>query len=379
VKKKKLVKYIAVIAFGLLMTGSLLIILVRLTPIPPVDQIREALFSISAAKHARAETFSSDLMKEAQTAYDSALVLWKDENNKWIFLRNYSQVIEYAGKAEKLAGKARQNALKDKNNLRFFLMEAMDSIEVQIEFYKPWWKTLPVQGSVRVRYEQSLLLFSEAKMAFNHSDYSNCQSKLQQAGNGLNETTLTLDTLLEGYFQMFPQWVEMAEKTIRESRSKRAILIDKFAAKCYLYQHGKQVRSYQVELGINWIGDKRHQGDKATPEGEYKVIGKKKGAETKYYKALLLNYPNEQDHHRFKMEIKNGTLSDGSQIGGMIEIHGGGGRGMHWTDGCIALTDSEMDFLYDFVSTNTPVTIVGSLVSFEELKKSIADHETVDQ
>lgn len=361
------------------MTASLLIILIRLTPSPPVDQIREALYSISAARKARAESFSREMMIKALTDYDSALVLWKVENKKWILFRNYTRVIEFAENARIHAGKARQNALKDKNNLRFFLAETMDSIESHIEFYRPWWKTLPVDGTVRIKYEKALLLFSEAKMAFNHSDYSNCQLKLLQAGNDLNETTLTLDTLLEGYFQMYPQWVEMAEKTIRGSRSKKAILIDKFAAKCYLYQHGKQVQSYQVELGINWIGDKRQQGDKATPEGEYKVIRKKKGAETKYYKALLLNYPNEQDHHRFKMEIKNGTLSDGSQIGGMIEIHGGGGRGMHWTDGCIALTDDEMDFLYDFVSTDTPVTIVGSLVSFEEIKKSIADHETVDQ
>jgi murein L,D-transpeptidase YafK len=212
-------------------------------------------------------------------------------------------------------------------------------------------------------------------MAFNHSDYSICQVKLLQAGSDMYEATQSLETILEDYFHIYPQWLEMAEKTIRESRSRKTILVDKFAAKCHLYHHEKRIKSFDVELGINWIGDKRHQGDKATPEGQYKVIRKRKGADTNYYKALLLDYPNEQDHKRFEMEIKNGTLSDGTQIGGMIEIHGGGGRGMHWTDGCIALTDNEMDYLYDFASTNTPVTIVGSLVSFEELKRSILENE----
>jgi L,D-peptidoglycan transpeptidase YkuD (ErfK/YbiS/YcfS/YnhG family) len=48
-------------------------------------------------------------------------------------------------------------------------------------------------------------------------------------------------------------------------------------------------------------------------------------------------------------------------IGGLIEIHGNGGKGIDWTEGCIALTDSEMDSVFKIVKVGTPVTIVGSM------------------
>ena len=48
---------------------------------------------------------------------------------------------------------------------------------------------------------------------------------------------------------------------------------------------------FDAELGTNWVGDKRVKGDKATPEGMYKITKKFDGRKTKYYKALLLDYP----------------------------------------------------------------------------------------
>ena len=50
----------------------------------------------------------------------------------------------------------------------------------------------------------------------------------------------------------------------------------------------------------------------------------------------------------------------GRGIGGLIEIHGHGGRGTDWTNGCIALSDAEMDRLFAAVFVGTPVTIVGT-------------------
>jgi len=54
-------------------------------------------------------------------------------------------------------------------------------------------------------------------------------------------------------------------------------------------------------------------------------------------------------------------------IGNLIEIHGDGGKGINWTDGCVALTNSDMDKLYGLVGVGTPVTIVGSLRSLKEI------------
>jgi len=48
-------------------------------------------------------------------------------------------------------------------------------------------------------------------------------------------------------------------------------------------------------MGSNWIGDKMKMGNQSTPEGNYKILKKKKDSETRYNKALLLDYPNEED------------------------------------------------------------------------------------
>jgi len=50
-------------------------------------------------------------------------------------------------------------------------------------------------------------------------------------------------------------------------------------------------------------------------------------------------------------------------LAGIIEIHGGGGRGFDWTDGCVALTDSEMEYVFKIAKVGTPVAIIGSMGS----------------
>jgi murein L,D-transpeptidase YafK len=79
---------------------------------------------------------------------------------------------------------------------------------------------------------------------------------------------------------------------------------------------------------------------------------------SRYYKALMLNYPNDDDRRRFRKQVLSGALSPRSRIGGLIEIHGHGGRGTDWTDGCVALTNEDMDQLMLSASMGMDVTIV---------------------
>ncbi len=364
-------KRLLIAALFLLLVLSLLVVIIRYTPKPPAAEINQAMAAITDAKKARADVFSPSLLSEAMSMYDSAMVSWRLENEKWILTRDYSQAKAYASDARHLARRARLTAFEDKSNLRSLLKNEIDSIKQSMIQYRTWWKTLPIDKDLKNQYEHGKLLFTEAQLAFKNSDYLTSQDKLLQAGEKMRKATAVLDQQLEDYFSKQPVWLEMIKATIRESRSGKAIIVDKFDSKCFLYKHGKLIQTYDMELGINWIGDKRHQGDKATPEGRYKVVKKKKGGDTIYYKALLLNYPNEQDRARFEMEKKRGSLAPEVKIGGLIEIHGGGGRGVHWTDGCIAVTDDEMNFLYDFAEVNTPVTIVGSAMSLDKLRESL--------
>src|SRR4029450_10593334 len=97
------------------------------------------------------------------------------------------------------------------------------------------------------------------------------------------------------------------------------ILVDKPKHKCPLSQSGRIVRTYTIDLG-GPIGDKQRAGDRATPEGMYRVVQKRARGQTTYYKALLINYPNDEDRADFALAKRNGWVSRRAAIGGLIEI-----------------------------------------------------------
>jgi murein L,D-transpeptidase YafK len=163
--------------------------------------------------------------------------------------------------------------------------------------------------------------------------------------------------------RLLHQWREWARSTIARSRREAdtVIVVDKLRRRLDLYHHGVRVASFAAELGANGLRPKNHAGDQATPEGLYKVVDLKEGPRTKYYKALLIDYPNGEDVVRFRRARQRGTIPSRVAIGGLIEIHGAGGEGRDWTDGCVALTNADMEDLYRRVREGTPVTIVGTL------------------
>jgi murein L,D-transpeptidase YafK len=88
-------------------------------------------------------------------------------------------------------------------------------------------------------------------------------------------------------------------------------------------------------------------------------VKKKDRGQSRYHRALLLDYPNAADRERFAAAKRRGEIPRGAGIGGLIEIHGEGGRGQNWTEGCVALSNRDMDDLFRRVGTGTRVTIVG--------------------
>jgi murein L,D-transpeptidase YafK len=121
------------------------------------------------------------------------------------------------------------------------------------------------------------------------------------------------------------------------------------------YSNGKVIKTYYVSLGRN-SGDKESEGDKRTPEGTYRINDR--NPNSGYYKNLGVSYPNEQD--------RNEAKAKGLNPGGEIKIHGlknGVGfigkfhRLFDWTAGCIAVTNQEMDELYQHVASGTSIII----------------------
>jgi len=134
------------------------------------------------------------------------------------------------------------------------------------------------------------------------------------------------------------------------------VLVDKSEKKMYLISEGKRVKEYDVVFGANPIGHKQQEGDERTPEGKYILDYKKENSS--FYKAIHISYPNKEDKDRAK---KNGV-----NPGGLIMIHGqknGFGwlswlmQWFNWTDGCIAVTNSEMEEIWELVKEGTPIEI----------------------
>jgi murein L,D-transpeptidase YafK len=123
-----------------------------------------------------------------------------------------------------------------------------------------------------------------------------------------------------------------------------------------LLSRGKTLRTYKVALGGSPVGAKEQQGDHKTPEGHY--ILDRRNANSRFYKSIHVSYPSKQDDER--------AARRGVSPGGDIMVHGlpnGFGwldathRAMDWTDGCIALTNAEMDEIWNLVPIGTPIEI----------------------
>jgi hypothetical protein len=335
----------------------------------PMQEIEKARLAISDAEKNQARIYARDTFNKARQYYELAMVRWQEENDKWFLTRDYTETKELAEKAQLSAFQAGNKAGKSSINLKFILADRIKFIQKKLGLFDSVYSKMPLKNQHFQEMGKAGMLFDEGLLAFKKSEYTLAEQKMDSAEMLIDMVNIHAQRLLKKYFEHYPQWQEWVKDNIAWSAKNNChtIIVDKFYRKLYLYNKGRIKTTYNVELGPNWIGDKMFQGDQATPEGEYTVVKKKGINNTKYHKALLLDYPNEDDRIRFLKNKKSGTIKQNKQIGNLIEIHGNGGKGSDWTNGCIALTNEDMDHLFDIVPNNTRVTIVGSFTSFDEI------------
>jgi lipoprotein-anchoring transpeptidase ErfK/SrfK len=184
---------------------------------------------------------------------------------------------------------------------------------------------------------------------------------MRMARTELNLAFQDVRNLLQGFFGRRRQWSGDLEATLSwtQKRGRVALVVDKLNHTLHIVRGGRSVKAYPAEFGPGWLQQKNREGDNATPEGRYEVVRKMSRGQTLYYKAVLLDYPNARDTARFERLRASGALGSSARIGGLIEIHGSGGKGEDWTFGCVSLRNEHMDEIYPILSVGTPVTIVG--------------------
>ena len=157
----------------------------------------------------------------------------------------------------------------------------------------------------------------------------------------------TLQEKIETFEQkIFALRMEPVDKVLIEKKERRLTLLSK----------GEVIKTYKIALGGNPVGPKERQGDNKTPEGIYIIDSRNR--DSGYHLSLHISYPNEKDKMRAKVL--------GVSPGGDIMIHGikngltwiGGSHAeVDWTNGCIAVTDEEMEEIYKLVPNGTIVEI----------------------
>jgi len=134
------------------------------------------------------------------------------------------------------------------------------------------------------------------------------------------------------------------------------ILVLKSERTLVLYSGTQELRRYRVALGGEPVGPKQRQGDHRTPEGKYVID--RRNARSQFHRALHISYPNAADRDRARRA--------GVAPGGDIMLHGlpngmGGLGKLHrlrdWTDGCIAVTNEEIEEIWRLVTDGTPIEI----------------------
>ena len=148
------------------------------------------------------------------------------------------------------------------------------------------------------------------------------------------------------------------QEASRPDRDARAdlVVVEKARRTLTLYRGRTVLKTYRVALGRNPEGHKQQEGDGRTPEGTYVIDSRK--ADSRFYRALHVSYPNAEDRRRAR--------SRGVSPGGAIMIHGlpnGWGtigaahRLRDWTDGCIAVTNEEIEEIWRLVPNGTRIEI----------------------
>lgn len=135
------------------------------------------------------------------------------------------------------------------------------------------------------------------------------------------------------------------------------VIIEKASRKLHLIKDGESFRTFDIALGIRPVGDKVVEGDFRTPEGRYLLD--RRNPNSDYFLSIRISYPNAEDIRQARLR--------GKPPGGAIMIHGQPNtptrseeyyRTQDWTNGCIAVSNSDMIDIWLMTADNTPIEIL---------------------
>ncbi|MBN2266407.1 MAG: L,D-transpeptidase family protein, partial [Candidatus Aminicenantes bacterium] len=248
------------------------------------------------------------------------------EDLKLGWFRDYGPVREAFAEAL-LSGSALKAEIEARSARRSSSFAASaDTVRQRLKTLDDLTRSLVEPGSARGLLTRASLALGEADAFVEQERYDEAEVSLTRATALTDEAGRAVISHISRYLdpEQVAAWRRAAEATIAESRRRGviALVVSKLERKLEVYKNGRLIRTFDIGLGSNGLSDKKVAGDNATPEGRYTII--RKIPRSLYHRALLIDYPNDEDKRAFARGKARGAIAGSAGIGGDIEIHGGG-------------------------------------------------------
>lgn len=330
---------------------------------PPRIARETAVAGVEAARRGGAERWAPDAFAVADAALRAAQTENRVQEVRVLPLRDFRAARAGFALAEEKAKTALDEALAKSEEARAQCEEAIRQAETDTAFSDEFGDALHLGPVERRTLQKAKIALEEARVLHRRGEFLAAAGRAREAGSQARDVSRKAAAFAERFAEprLVANWRRMAADTIAWSRETggTAIVVYKENRRVDLVRAGRVVRSYPADMGYRSFHDKLRAGDAATPEGRYRIVSKRGVGRAQYYKALDLDYPNAEDRAEFARLKRKGRIPRGASLGGSIQIHGDGGRGRNWTRGCVALSNRDIDDLFDRVAVGTPVTIVG--------------------
>jgi hypothetical protein len=340
-------------------------------PVPP--EVKEAKLQDASLRGAGSTIYTPGDYQEYQIAYQEANLKFHKEMEKLVWFRQYRKVADDFKKLLEEGERLRDKIERKKKNKAASVLKRLTQKKDRINDLKALTLKMNEGRMARGFLVKAELAWEEARSTYEKGNYPEAGKILQRVDKHLGQARAVLNNVLDRYKDniRIAQWIKWIKDTLDDSKKNgtTAVIVDKIHRELTLYMKGEPFKTYKIGLGSNGLDNKLYAGDNATPEGKYHVI--KKHPSSRYYKALLLDYPNQEDRKQFELAQKNGLIPKKASIGGWIEIHGGGKAFM--TQGCVSLENEDMDEVFKYANIGTPVTIVGSIGPPHKILSSLSE------
>jgi L,D-peptidoglycan transpeptidase YkuD (ErfK/YbiS/YcfS/YnhG family) len=328
---------------------------------PPFYARASAVSKLEDTRRSGAPRWARDAMNEAESSMKAALAAYRMQEVKLLPFRDFRGVRAALASSERKAELALAEGNRRRIEARTAADEAIAAATRDTGRSGEVGRAMHLGSYNRMLLQKGWIALREAELMYERGDYVEAASRAQQSGVQSRAVSQNAVKAASRYADasLVARWRRMIDETVTWSRGTggTAIVVLKENHRVDLYDNGRVIRSYSADMGYRSVNDKMRSGDAATPEGRYRVTAKKNASH--FYRALALNYPNEEDRAEFARLRRAGKIPRGASPGSLIEIHGDGGRRKDWTNGCVALSNRDIDDLFRHVAVGTPVTIVG--------------------